>query len=147
MRRLGLVLVALLVVGAFGCDGDDDAATPPPVVPPPTTPTPPTTVTLDQGTPSVPSGGPMTAASFSVAQSGTLTGTVTWGAPAVTGLSGFVHVATATLHGAGTGASPLTSTATVTDALVTSGQNWDFYIAHDDVAPVNMTYVVTFTPD
>ena len=131
-----IVLSIAFVFGLIGCDGsssNDAPATP-------------QTTTIVQSTQPVP--GPLQAiASFSVDQPGILTATVTWGTPGVTGVSSFKHVASGSIQGLGNGASPLTSTATVTSALVTSGQGWELFLGHDNGAAMNMTIVVTFTPN
>ena len=142
MKNLRFMSIALIVLsiafvfGLVGCDGsssNDAPATP-------------QTTTIAQSTQSVP--GPLQAiASFKVDKPGTLTATTTWGTPGVTGAGLFKHIASGTVQGFGNGASPLTSTAIVSEALVTSGQDWEFGVGHNSGAPMNMTIVVTFTPD
>ena len=140
MKRL--LLAVLLPLALIGCDGDGGTATPPPPAPPP--PTTPTTVILAQGTETA-SGSTMLAI-VSVDESGILTATVTWSGAPTTMTVGFIHVASSLYHGITISGSPLSSTVTVTDTLVAVGHDWQFFVANSG-PDVDVTYVVTFTPD
>ncbi len=144
MKRFGVLFFALLFITVIGCNGDDEVEAVPEATPPPE-PTP-TTVTVAQGTKTVPSGVSTTMASFSIAESGILMATITWSGVPPSVMALFLHEGT-TVHGLGTGGSPFNSTATVTDAIVVAGHGWEFIISHGAGADVDCTYVITFTPD
>ena len=146
MKRLSLPLVALLLVGAllllgaFDCDGDSSdngngqTASPPP-----------TTVTLKEGTTLAPPGSSFLT-EFTVNETGTLVATLIWGGqPAGLGV---------TLYNLGQGAvgltthgSPLTHTVTVTDSLLASSSTWRLQVAINPGPAVTVSYVVKFTPN
>ena len=142
MRRFGVLFFALLFITAIGCNDDDEVEAVPEATPEPT----PTTVTVAQGTETVPTATSTPVATFSIAESGTLTATITWSGAPPSIMGCFQHEGT-TIHGLGTSGSPFTSTATVTDAIVVAGHGWEFIISHGAGADVDFTYVITFTPD
>jgi hypothetical protein len=143
MRGFG-VLFFVLLIALLGCDGDGDGngEAAPAEPPEPTS----TTVTVAEGTETVSSGASVTLASFSIAEAGTLMATVTWSGDPPNLAAYFLHEGT-TVHGLGTSGSPFTSTATVTDAIVVSGHNWEFFLANPASSDVDFTYAITFTPD
>ena len=144
MTRFGVLFSALLFIIVMGCDGDGDGdgETPPAETPEPTS----ATITVAQGTETVSSGTSTPLATCSIAEPGMLVATVTWsGVPP--NIMALFHHEGATVHGLGTSGSPLTSTATVTDAIVVAGHNWEFLISHGAGSDVDFTYVITFTPD
>ena len=137
-----LLPVLLVTLALIGCDGDDVAVAPTATAPPPTTPT---TVTLAQGTKTASASTIL--ATVSVDESGILMGTITWSGAPATMAGGFMHVASSTVHGVTfNSGSPLTSAVTVTDSLVASGQDWQFAVGNSG-PNVDVTYVVSFTPD
>ena len=140
MKRFSLVLVVLLLAGAFGCDGDDET-TPPPAAPPAT----PVTVTLKQGTALAPPGSSFLA-EFTVTETGTLTATLTWGGqPAGLGVT-LYHLLQGGI-GVTTSGSPLTHTVTVTDGLVASSPTWRLQVKINPGPAATVSYVVKFTPN
>jgi hypothetical protein len=142
MKRFGFLLFGLLFVILTGCDGDGDGEAAPPEPPPPT----PATVTVAEGTVTVPTSTGTTLATFSIAEPGVLVATVTWSGAPGNIVAAFLHEGS-TVHGLGNSGSPFISTATVTDAIVVAGHNWEFNMTHSAGSDVDFTYLITFTPD
>jgi len=133
MKWISLVFLSVLFVATFGCDSDDDSSA--------TT----GTTTLAQGTKTAAGGSATVLATVSVAQEGTLVATVTWsGAPAT--LTAYFKHSGATNYGWVDSASPLTSTVNITAAEVAAGSSWTLY-ASPGANPVDVTYLITFTPN
>ena len=157
MRCFGVLLVALLFVGAFGCGDDGEDA--PPEAPSPASPS------ASSDSDSGPADGQIVIASgtltakpfvaaypggdFIVDQPGTLAATFTWiGLPAELHAF-FRHLWMGLRYEEHDSGSPFTATVYVTAELVAVDERWQFVIMNlsSSGPEADVTYLITFTPD
>ncbi len=137
MKRIGLVLLGIMVLAAFGC-------WPPPPAPPPApgpSPTPAPKI-LAQGSKTAAHGVATTLATVGVNKPGTLHVRISW-----TGLPkkmvAYVKHGGPANHGWKQSVSPLVSTVHVPGP--TSG--WTLYVSNSGPVDRVVKYIITFTPD
>ena len=149
MKRLSVLLLALLFVTVIGCDGDGGGTTPPP--PPAPGPGPGGgddddddggPVVLDSGSKTIATGSGSGAIPVTAPGAGTIQAVVTWsvGPPQLTA---FFKLSGPQNYGWVNGQSPLTST---TQASA-QGQIWSFYIANTPGPQATVNYTITYTPN
>jgi hypothetical protein len=145
---LRVCFVALLILGTLGCDGGDgDGTTTTTTTETDTEPASPITITVVQGTRSA-SIGNYALVEFHVYEPGVLNATASWSGAPASMMAGFVHgTGGVSVPGHDEGGSPLTPTADVTEALVSESDQWGLAIVNPGPSPVDVTYVITFTPD
>jgi hypothetical protein len=146
MRRFAVLLVALLLTGVLGCDGDGDGDGA--VDAQETTAEPgdtgPETITLDSGTGDVLSGGSQLTLYVTVTEPGTLETRVTW--------SGQPDIMWARTRQVGvldfteSGSTPLNLTLGVTQYMVDQGGNFSIELSHLGIDHAQVEYRVNFTP-
>lgn len=144
MRLCIIGTLAVFVAFLVGCNGDGGStdSTPPPPPAPGPGPGGGGPSVIDSGTEIAPAAGTMGPVTFSVPGPGTLSATVSWGAPPPSMLVYFRHGGPGSI-GVVTGSSPLTTATTVAGA----GSGWELYVVNMPGPPVNVTYSITFTPD
>ena len=144
MKRFIVLIMALLFTTAIGCDGDGSE------VPPPAPGHVPGTGTgggiLASGSKTVPAGTQLFLTSFSVSETGTLEGRLTWsGEPDEMSMYIF-HVGSSTSFDT-LGSSPLYRNIEVTQAMLNQGENFNFAVGNPGVDPVEVEYRIIFRPN
>jgi hypothetical protein len=85
---------------------------------------------------------------FFVYEPGRLNATASWSGEPTSMRAQFAHTqASVGVPGQDEGGSPLTPTADVTDVLVKESNRWGLTIYNPSPESVDVTYVITFTPD
>ncbi len=143
MKRLVVLLMALLVTGVIGCDGDgggDAVGSEDPSTDVPDTG--PETITLDSGTVEIDFGS-TTLSSVTVTEPGTLECRFTW-----SGIGMYMQIVqTGILDLTRFGQSPLELDVAVNQYMVNQGGNFDIIIKHTGVDRTDVEYRIRFTPN
>ena len=149
MKRFAVLLVALLLAGVIGCDGDGGGDAVGSEDPPTDVPdTGPEGIILSRGSVTLPAGpSSVLLTTFSVSEPGTLEGRLVWGDETAILTSDLILNGVGSIEDKTSSSSPFSISADVTQDLVDLGINWSFRVINNTPVVVDLEYRVMFTPN